>query len=44
MSVITAEPESTESTAQLESEAPAKKPAPKGKGKKGAAPAENADK
>jgi hypothetical protein len=42
--VITAEPESAEATAQPESDVPAKKPAPKGKGKKGAAPADSADK
>jgi len=51
--VITAEPESAEATAQPEnaeaaaqpeSDVPTKKPAPKGKGKKGAAPVDNADK
>jgi hypothetical protein len=41
---VTAEPEGIEATAQAESDIPAKKPAPKGKGKKGAATTENTDK
>jgi len=42
--VIAAERENVEATAQPESDVPAKKPAPKGKGKKGATPADSADK
>ncbi len=42
--VITAEPESSEVTTPLESDIPAKKPASKGKGKKGAETADSADK
>jgi len=41
---ITAEPENTEAIAQPEGDAPARKPASKGKGKKIAAPTDSADK
>lgn len=44
MLVITTELENAEATAQPESDVPAKKPAPKGKSKKGAALAGSADK
>lgn len=40
--VITAEPDNIEATAQLERDAPTKKPAGKGRSKKGAATTEDA--
>lgn len=42
--VITAEPESAEATAQPENDAPARRPALKGNGKRGAATTDGADK
>jgi hypothetical protein len=42
--VITAEPENTEVAVQPQCDAPAKKPAPKGKGKKSAVVTDSADK